>query len=83
MVMQNYRDAAPAALERSQTKSGGGELCLFAPGALGKFAGFLRAAEQVVGTDVAIQFRPIDRGVGDFKIRAFASRGELQRGIKR
>ena len=34
--------------------SGGGELCFFAPCALGKSAGFLRAAQQAVGTDVAI-----------------------------
>jgi hypothetical protein len=54
-----------------------GKLALFAPGAFGKPAGFLRAAQQTVGTDVAIELRPIDRCVADLKIRALAPRGEL------
>ena len=50
----------PARLRSTRPVSGGGELCLFAPCALGKFAGFLSAAQQAVGTDVAIKLRPIN-----------------------
>ena len=41
--------------------------------ALGKFAGFLRAAQSRRVGNVAIQLRPIGRRVADFKIRALAS----------
>ena len=53
------KQAFPARL-RNFLNSGGGALCLFAPGALGKFAGFLGTAQQAVGTDVAIELRPIN-----------------------
>ncbi|MDQ6631101.1 MAG: hypothetical protein M3Y82_05005 [Verrucomicrobiota bacterium] len=45
---------------------------LLAPSAFSKFAGFLRAAQQAIGTDVAIEFRPIDRRMANFKSLAHA-----------
>ena len=61
---ERFTRAAPSTSGRAKSKclsvSGGGELCLFAPCALGKFAGFLSAAQQAVGTDVAIKLRPIN-----------------------
>lgn len=68
-------------MRKSQLR--GCQLCLFPPCALGIFASFLRAAQQRIRTDVAIQLWPIDRGVANFKIPPLAPGCQLKRGIKR
>ena len=61
---ERFTRAAPSTSGRAKSKflsvSGGGELCLLAPCALGKSAGFLSAAQQAAGTDVAIKLGPIN-----------------------
>src|SRR5437868_426409 len=45
-------------------------LPLTPPGLLGIFAGFLGAAQQAFGTDVAVEFRPMHGGMADFVVSA-------------
>lgn len=59
MKIQIYKDATPTALRWETAGSRSSEFRLFTPGALGEFAGFLRAPQQAVETDVAVKLGPI------------------------